>query len=252
MGLIQCQAYRVRLQLHSPSAIYMHCRSYSLQLAAVNAANEHMEVKQVLDTLLTIWKYIITFQKAEKLTEIQAELNAPELKMQKPSDTRWLAQERAVRAIRRSLPSLVSTFEEIYEETGDAEAHGIASLLTKYNTVACIYMLSDVLHTVAKLQGSLQGKEVDLASVPLMVESTTQRLKELKENTDSSTWFKDHYAVFTDPSQLGAKDIDVTESMKTISSKSVPSIHTYIHTKRDRSYRWKIRVNRYHLFNVYV
>lgn len=44
---------------------------------------------------------------------------------------------------------LVSTFEEIYEETGDAEAHGIASLLTKYNTVACIYMLSDVLHTVA-------------------------------------------------------------------------------------------------------
>ena len=44
--------------------------------------------------------------------------------------------------------------------TGDAEAHGIASLLTKYNTVACIYMLSDVLHTVAKLQGSLQGKEV--------------------------------------------------------------------------------------------
>ena len=56
---------------------------------------------------------------------------------------------------------------DIYEETGDAEAHGIASLLTKYNTVACIYMLSDVLHTVAKLQ----GKEVDLASVPAMVES---------------------------------------------------------------------------------
>ena len=97
--------------------------------------------------------------------------------MQKPSDTRWLARERAVRAIRRSLPSLVGTFEEIYEETGDAEAHGITSLLTKYNTVACIYMLSDVLHTVAKLQGSLQGKEVDLASVPLMVESTSQRLK---------------------------------------------------------------------------
>ena len=50
--------------------------------------------------------------------------------------------------------------------------------------------------------------------MPLMVESTTQRLKELKENIDSSTWFKDHCAVFTDPSQLGAKDIDVTESMK--------------------------------------
>ena len=43
----------------------------------------------------------------------------------------------------RSLPALVLTFEEIYEKTGDAEAHGIATLLAKYKTVACIYMLSD-------------------------------------------------------------------------------------------------------------
>ena len=41
-----------------------------------------------------------------------------------------------------------------------------------YNTVACIYMQLDVLHTVTKLQGSLQGKEVDQASVPGMVENT--------------------------------------------------------------------------------
>ena len=85
--------------------------------------------------------------------------------MQKPSNPRWLAREKAVPAVRKSLPALVSTFEEIHDETGDAEAHGIATLLTKYNTVACIYMLSDVLHTVAKLQGNLQAKEVDLAGV---------------------------------------------------------------------------------------
>ena len=212
----QRSGVQLRLRLHSPSAIYVHCRCHQLQLAAINAADEHTEVKRVLGTLLTIWKaFHYSPKKAEKLAEIQAELNSPELKMLKPSDTRWLTRERAVRAVRRSLPALVNTFEEIYEETGDAEAHGIASLLTKYNSVACIYMLSDVLHTVAKLQESLQDKEVDLASVPGMVESTTQRLKELKESTDSSTWFKDHCAVFTDPSQLGARNIDLTESMKT-------------------------------------
>ena len=75
-------------------------------------------------------------------------------------------------------------------------------------------MLSDVLHTVAKVQGSLQGKDTHLASVPGMVESTIQRPKELKENTDSSTWFKEHCTVFTDPSQLGARNINLTESMK--------------------------------------
>ena len=76
-------------------------------------------------------------------------------------------------------------------------------------------MLSDVLHTVGKLQGSLQGKEMDLASMPGIVESTLERLKELKENTDTTTWFKDHSTVFTDPAQLGEKSIVVTETMKT-------------------------------------
>lgn len=76
----------------------------------------------------------------EKLAEIQAELNSPELKMLKPSDTRWIAREKAVCAVRRSLPALVNTFEEIYEETGDAEAHGIASLLTLWLVFTCCLM----------------------------------------------------------------------------------------------------------------
>ena len=53
-------------------------------------------------------------------------------------------------------------------------------------------MLCDVLHTVAKLQGSLQAKELDLATVPVTVKGTITRLVELKEHPGSSTWFKDH------------------------------------------------------------
>ena len=207
---------QTRLRVHAPSAIYVHCRCHQLQLAAVNAAEEHVQVKRVLGTLLTIWKaFHYSPKKAAKLAEIQAELDeSPEIKILKPSDTRWLARERAVRAVRRSLPALVNTFEEIYDETGDAEAHGIATLMTKYNTVACIYMLSDVLHTVAKLQCGLQAKDIDLASVPAMVDSTTKRLIELKDNVSSSTWFKDHSLVFTDTAQLGAKNIVVTNEEK--------------------------------------
>ena len=58
-------------------------------------------------------------------------------------------------------------------------------------------MLCDVLHTVAKLHGSLQSKQLDLATVPVMVESTIKRLREFKESPATSTWFKDHAAVFT-------------------------------------------------------
>ena len=204
-----------RLKLLAPSALYIHCRCHKLQLASINAADEHQEVKRVLGTLLTIWKsFHYSPKKAENLVQIQAELDCPEIKMQKPSDTRWLARERAIRAVRRSLAALVDTFENIYDDTGDAEAHGIAVLLTKYKTVASIYMLSDVMHTVAKLQGNLQSKELDLASVPTMVSNTTKRLKELKEHPNSSTWFKDHMEVFSDPAQLGKKNIVVSEEDK--------------------------------------
>ena len=36
---------QLRLQLHSSSAIYVHCQCHQLQLAVVNAADEHTEVK---------------------------------------------------------------------------------------------------------------------------------------------------------------------------------------------------------------
>ena len=78
-----------------------------------------------------------------------------------------------MRAIRLSLTALVSSFEEIYDETGNAKAHGIAILLTKYKTVACIYMFYDVLHTVAALQARSTGQGHGFAYVPAMIENAT-------------------------------------------------------------------------------
>ena len=206
---------QIRMRRHSPSALYVHCRCHQLQLAAVNAATELSEVNRVMGTLLTMWKtFHYSPKKAEKLVEIQAVLNAPELKMHKPSETRWLARERCVRAVRKSLPALILTFEQIYSENGDAEAYGLAKIMCTYKFVACLYMLCDVLHLVAQLHGSLQSKEVDLASVPVMLDSTVDRLKELKESPASSTWFKDHEAVFLDPQQLGDRNLVVTEAAK--------------------------------------
>ena len=77
--------------------------------------------------------------------------------------------------------------------------------------MACIYMLCDVLHTVANLQGSLQSKGIDLGSVPETVQSTTKKLRELKDDASSSTWSKDNSMVFTGPVQLGVRNTAVTD-----------------------------------------
>ena len=66
--------------------------------------------------------------------------------------------------MRKNLPALVTTFETIYEDSGDAEAYGLSKLLCTYKFVASLYMLCDILHTVAKLHGSLQSKELNLAT----------------------------------------------------------------------------------------
>ena len=81
----------------------------------------------------------------------------------------WLARERCVHPVRLSLPALIHTFEDNYEENGDAEAYGLAKLLRKYKFAACLHMLCDILHTDAKIQGSLQAKQLNLAMVPIMV-----------------------------------------------------------------------------------
>ena len=73
-------------------------------------------------------------------------------------------------------------------------------------------MLCDVLHTVAKLQGNLQSKSIDLVSVLGMVEGTLKWLQELKEDYKSCTWFKDHLMVFTDVLQL--VDLEILSSQK--------------------------------------
>ena len=77
-------------------------------------------------------------------------------------------------------------------------------------------MLCDVLHTVAKLQASLQAKELDLTSVPVLqlVDGTLSRLKELKESPSSSTWFKDHRNVFTDSNLLGERNIVISDEQE--------------------------------------
>ena len=68
---------------------------------------------------------LLLTKKAEALKEVQSALKLPELKVVKPSDTRWLSHERCMRAIRKEIPALIITLQQFYESLGDAEAYGV-------------------------------------------------------------------------------------------------------------------------------
>ena len=131
--------------------MFVHCHCH-LQLACVQAANSTTGIKHVYTTLTTLWKYFqCPPKRAESLKEIQHVLDVPEMKVIKPSDTRWLAHERCVIEVKVSYTSLVVTLDSHYQNFLAPEALGLYKALSKFTTIAAIYVLDYTLPLVDKL-----------------------------------------------------------------------------------------------------
>ena len=61
------------------------------------------------------------FHYSPKRSKNQRVLNLPELKIVKPSDTRWLVHERCVKAVNVNYATIVITLENIYEQTHEPD-----------------------------------------------------------------------------------------------------------------------------------
>ena len=96
----------------------------------------------------------------QSLKEIQKVLDLPELKIVKPSDTRWLAHEHCVKAVKASYSSVV-TLENICETSHEPEALGLSKALSSHSIIAAMYLLDYILFQVAKLRRALQTKYLD-------------------------------------------------------------------------------------------
>ena len=135
-----------RIQTSSAHAIDIHCSSHRLQLASIQGVASVKELRMFFRTVTSIWKlFYYSHQKAEALKGILAALGFHELKIVKPSNTRWLSHERCVQAICKELAPLLQTLLKLYESSGGAEPYGIYSLLASVNGVSSSYLLSEVL-----------------------------------------------------------------------------------------------------------
>ncbi len=114
-----------RIYTLAPHALYIHCSCHRLQLASIQTAESVKEVKMMFGAMTNLWKFFYySPKKVETLAYVQAVLKLPELKVVKPSDTRWLSHERCINAICKELSALIITLQQLYESSGDAEAYG--------------------------------------------------------------------------------------------------------------------------------
>lgn len=161
------------LKKNSPHAIFVHCHCHLLQLACVQAANNTSGIKHVYTTLMTLWKFFhYSPKRTETLKEIQRVLDQPEFKVIKPSDTRWLAHERCVKAVKENYSSIVLALNNIYEESHEPEALGISKALCQKSSILAIHMLDYILPQVAKLSKTLQTEKLDLTIISALVDAT--------------------------------------------------------------------------------
>ena len=96
----------------SSHALFVHC--HVLQLASLQAVSATPGIKHVYTTLMMLWKLYQCFLKcAELLKKIQKVLDLPELKIVKPSDTHWVANEYCVKAVKANYSLIVLALENI-------------------------------------------------------------------------------------------------------------------------------------------
>ena len=161
---------QARMKKHAPHSLFIHCHCHKLQLACVQSANSTEGIKHVYTTLTTLWKFFhYSTKRCQHLKEIQKVLDLPELKIVKPSDTRWLSHDNCVSTVNKCYRAIVSGLESIYEESHEQEALGIYKILSKPSTLFAIYLLDYILPEVSKLIKSLQKENLDVSIISSLV-----------------------------------------------------------------------------------
>ena len=163
-----------RLKRCQPILTSIHCVCHRLALAAAQAGNDMPytcnKFKPTLSQLF--YFYHNSAVRMSGLQEIEKLLESPELKLKKPADTRWLSQ-----TLVRVFPAVCVSLSQEPEERGDALAVGLSNVVRKYDFVASLYMMCDVLPAVSHLSCVLQSSCIDLSQLHSLISCTIEALE---------------------------------------------------------------------------
>ena len=126
---------------------------------------------------------------------MQKVLDTPQLKLQRPAETRWLSLENSVHALCHCLSAVQAVTEQEGSE-GDATAIGLATQLKSPKFIATLYLLSDILSTLGRLSAAFQKRGLNLLSVQGILRDHLSVLEKLQADPFSgghmSCLEKDH------------------------------------------------------------
>ena len=128
-------------------------------------------IKHVYTTLTTLFHYSLKI--CVRLKDLHAVLEIPELKIAKPSDTKWLAHEKRVCIVKKCYIAIVAA------DFHEPEAFGINKILMKPTILFAIYLLNIVLPQVSKLTKCLQTEKLELSVISSLVDAILHTLDDV-------------------------------------------------------------------------
>lgn len=108
---------------------------------------------------------------------MQEVMNSPELKMVKAIDTRWLSNKAAVSTLLRCLPAVLVTLQQQSNPT----AIGLLKVMTRYNFLASLLLLDEVLSAVSRLSLAFQRATIDLTVISPLLSSAIDTLERIQQ-----------------------------------------------------------------------
>ena len=170
-----------RLKAVQPIITSIHCVAHRLALAAGQAGDK---VKFIANTFKPTLRQLFYFYenssvRSSALKSIQELLDTPELKLKKPLDTRWLSHDATCQTLMKTLPSVITSLGREAVERGEALAVGLSKVVKRYNFVATLYTMCDVLPKVSRLSRIFQLSAIDVSELNNQVKTTTESLEML-------------------------------------------------------------------------
>ncbi|XP_021339253.1 zinc finger protein 862-like [Mizuhopecten yessoensis] len=159
----------------SPHCVNIHCMAHRFNLATSQASKHIPYLQEFEKTLSDLYYYFGGSKSGNRkceLEDIQKILNDPKVKVKECHEIRWIAFSEAVFAIYRCWPSLVTYFKR-----HDKSSKGLRSKLLDYRFVVVLYLLMDILPSVAQMSMVLQKQDIDVAAVKPAFEGLKDKIK---------------------------------------------------------------------------
>ena len=189
-----------------PTFIATHCSAHRLSLATCDASNASTMIQRFQRILNQIYVFFSrSTVRTSELCEMQKALSEPHLKLQRPTETRWLSHQSAVDALRRSIKAVYATLQHEAPE-GEATAHGLCNEIVNPTFIASLLLLSNILAILGNLSRTFQLAQLNLLAVEQLVEDAKAALCVIKEDPLHGGYMMDLEATM--------KEIEVTTPLE--------------------------------------